>query len=458
MSLSFDCCYAVTGPQGSPGVQGCQGAVGSQGKVGKNMCQGNRGYQGSDGPRGPQGQSIHGGVGSPGSAGTPGNKGRVGDNGTLGQQGVSGHQGDVGERGIMGPVGFPGISGNVGNQGTQGNQGTDGGQGYLGDPIDVPFTFTVEIASTGGIDASTTVSNLETFRIWSAGTSDLNLQPGSALFNINPANLISQPGDPSFTPTDPAGDFMYVNTSSGSLFQWDPSTLNWRQKTVGRSLIGPQGIQGTQGTQGGQGPVGSLGLGLPGPQGNPVIGTQGYQGDGISGITGAIGGAKIGPQGFQGDVVLDLASNLISVPYFIHTIDSGDPSSLIIPLSYIVPGAIVEVSNRSDLNGIFEAELLFPSSTDILSHTNIVPDDRFYWTVISNHSNNHPFRFRMSGEDIFYDINGTIEAPTSQVVPSTIFPPYVFNFLKKDQRMTLNFINYFGNLRGLTWTITHTDF
>lgn len=457
-SLEFDCCYAVPGPQGSPGSQGCIGSRGPQGKVGLNMEKGERGWQGPDGPRGPQGLAIIGGAGAPGAAGSPGIRGEVGCHGNPGTQGVQGHQGDNGERGIMGPIGFPGRSGILGNQGSQGAQGVDGGQGHVGDPIDVPFSFTVEVASTGGVvDSSATISNLETLRIWTAGTSEVSLESGSILFNLNPANLISLPGDPSFTPADTSGDFMYINTSSGSMFQWDPATLGWRQKTVGRSLIGPPGVQGAQGTQGSQGAVGSLGLGLPGPQGIPVIGSQGYQGTPISGLTGAIGDSVLGAQGYQGNVVIDLASNYISVPYFMHTINGGDSSTLVLPTEYLVPGAIVEISNRSDVSGVFEAELILPPSSVILEKTNLVPDDRFYWTVISNHANNHPFRLRMTGESIFYDINGSITAPTSEVAPNTLFPPYVYYYLKADQRMTINFINYFGNLRGMIWTITHTD-
>lgn len=248
--VNRNCCVGVTGFQGPPGSPGQNGSDGSNGN------DGNRGPQGDPGPpgfAGPPGLSIPGVAGPPGQAGPPGTAGPPGQAGIPGCAGAPGAVGAPGVRGFMGPPG---------GQGCPGERGFQGCQGEPGDAS--VFSFTVEAAnsSLGNPNSQVTVTDGDTFRIWSAGGNDVNVKSGSALFNIEPANLTSGFGIPTLSPTDTTRPTVYVDSNGGALYYWDPnigSGGSWNQKTanVGNGIniddsafVGPQGAQGIIGAQG----------------------------------------------------------------------------------------------------------------------------------------------------------------------------------------------------------------
>jgi len=180
---------------------------------------------------------------------------------------------------------------------------------------------------------STSVSSVplelcDKLQFYTEGSTELNVQVGSAQVRIETNNILQGTGDPSgMQPPDPSRPFLFHDTDTNSLYVWDSGAVNWFQSTGGGGggstgpqgptgpaggPMGPQGptgdngADGATGSTGPQGPTGQKGddgtTGSTGPQGPPGssadkgdTGSTGPQGD--VGVTGSTG-----PQGPQGDV------------------------------------------------------------------------------------------------------------------------------------------------------------
>lgn len=207
--IDCDCCIGSTGLVGPPGIRGppgFQGATGAVGEIGSVGPQGDRGSQGAigfgvPGVAGPPG--TPGGFGPPGSIGPPGPAGRDGQPGMEGSEGPPGPPGEIGPPGNEGPVGAPGQSAN--------------------------FNFTVEAANSqyGSATSSASVGDASTFRIWSAGGISTNVEVGSALFNLEPNNILINNCDPAAGPPDVNRAAFFLNSTSNSLYFWKPDTEEW---------------------------------------------------------------------------------------------------------------------------------------------------------------------------------------------------------------------------------------
>lgn len=235
-------CFGFTGRTGPRGVPGLVGAQGPQGK------------KGDVGHRGPPGIGIPGQAGYPGPAGPPGSAGPPGPAGPYGMAGPQGHlgpqgaqgtigcQGSIGAQGAQGAMGYQGSVG-VGMPGPPGVMGSQGAMGAQGPPGEMGcFNFIAEGADSPSGPASSTaiVKEGDVLRIWSAGGFDVDVQSGSALFNIEPANLIVQDGAPVDSPKDPSRSALYLDRmSGGAIYIWNPTDTNWDQITTGGGIAGP---------------------------------------------------------------------------------------------------------------------------------------------------------------------------------------------------------------------------
>lgn len=269
-----------TGPAGPPGRSGRDGAPGSMGIPGQAGMGGPPGPPGTSGPPGPPGPP--GQAGSPGCAGTPGLMGIAGPPGQPGKRGCDGPPGVSGCEGPPGPIGCPGCTG------PQGLRGYTGPQGFQGDRA--LFSFIAEGANTavGPANSAVTVNDGDRLRIWSAGGVDVNLQPGSALFNVEPANMIAAGGAPLTAPKDPTRPVLYIDSLTGDLYVWDPNiggAGSWEFKVDGSGGGGGAGSPGPQGFQGAPGSGG--GGGVPGGSGIANVFTFG---SGLYSIRGVYGG------------------------------------------------------------------------------------------------------------------------------------------------------------------------
>jgi len=257
------CCVGITGTAGPPGLAGDIGPPGAIGELGRS---GPPGPPGSFGPPGTPGIVGPPGFGAPGQSGSPG---QVGGPGPPGQS-LPGPPGPPGDNGLPGPPGPPGCV-----------------------ELDEVFAFNVEGADTP-LGAPTSgpvqVLNGEALRFWSAGGLLMEVRAGSALVEIEPNNMLSAEGVPTIEPKDPTRPAIYVDSTSGFLYFWDPNVGNgqWEFK------VDPSA--GTTGATGPQGPQGQIGVsGSAGPPGPPgVAGPPGNQG--FQGVVG-----PIGPTGPQGD-------------------------------------------------------------------------------------------------------------------------------------------------------------
>lgn len=241
-----DCAFGLTGFQGKDGVsgkdgdrgyQGYQGFQGVLGMIGAAGYQGLGGQDGQNGRCGPMGYpGRDGGVGQGGLAGSiggygpPGPPGIPGQDGAPGQIGPRGYEGAVGQRG---PAGVAGLRGDRGFQGFIGSQGNDGAQGSS-----AGFNLVMESARTQSGIASSVVSltDGDTIRLWSSGGIALSLasgSAGSALYNIEPNNMQSAVNSPSLAPSDPFRPSLYIDTSTSSVWMWDPNSGggSWKQQT-----------------------------------------------------------------------------------------------------------------------------------------------------------------------------------------------------------------------------------
>lgn len=233
-----ECCIGVTGHPGPPGIAGQVGPQGPQGSSGPP------GPPGGAGPAGPQG--------SAGSDGAPG----------IGIPGPSGGPGPAGPPGVSGPPGTsgpPGCSGSAGPPGPQGFQGPQGSSATA--------NFIVEAADSAMGPASSTVvlNNGERFRIWSAGGVNVGVTPGSALFNLEPNNILISNGAPLDSPKDSTRPAIYIDNLTDALYSWNPNSSGWQLQTDGSGMgvAGPQGPAGTNGTNGADGAVGPQGAAGP---------------------------------------------------------------------------------------------------------------------------------------------------------------------------------------------------
>lgn len=257
--VNCDCCLAVTGAKGPPGPPGSQGNLGFQGERGDPGPQGDRG---SVGMPGPPGISM---AGPPGAEGVPGPPGSAGPPGTPGQVGTPGQAGLIGP---PGSEGCPGFQGAIGAQGDVGSMGKTGPQGSPGS--DANFCLNIETATSQG-GAPTNVVKIDSndhIRFWSAGGLDMVVCTGSALVNLEPANMLNGIGVPTTQPADPTRPAIYGDSTNNNLYFWDPAVSSggsWVLKSDGSG--GAQGAQGNDGATGFQGNIG-----MQGPPGEPDTG------------------------------------------------------------------------------------------------------------------------------------------------------------------------------------------
>lgn len=250
-SVDCDCCVGVSGAAGPPGMIGPPGPVGPPGAPGIDGRNGINGADGALGPPGPPGQSA---VGTPGPPGPPGPLGAMGNAGPPGPPGVAGSPGCLGPPGMAGqpgPPGPPGEDGCDGPPGATGPQGIIGPQGFQGNPAE--FSFRVEAATTpaGAATSSVSITDGDAFRIWSAGGLGVNVVAGSALFNIEPNNILSSNGVPNNPPADPTRPVLYIDSMTTELYVWDPNAGggNWVQATTSGGNGGETGSGGVAGPQ-----------------------------------------------------------------------------------------------------------------------------------------------------------------------------------------------------------------
>lgn len=436
--------YIPGGSQGPLGIQGKSGQMGIQGHPGINGyqgCRGETGFIGSRGPDGYMGANIRGvtGVqGAQGAQGSPGLIGRMGDSGFLGYQGPPGSQGGKGPQGIAGQDGIPssdGFIGSVGDRGIQGYTGPEGGS--------LNAYFFAESASTlgGPPESRIQVNDGDELRIFSDGGIDISLVAGSALYTLEPANIVSVDGPPSNPPDDRSRPMLWMDSLNGSLYLWDPNLGGgtWEQKTNagGAGSQGDQGERGTQGSQGDRGAQGVAVSGASGPPGEDLLGLQGNPGSNVLGTQGIAGFDNIGLTGPPGRTIL---SDLFSTPHIVHTIDGGDPGSFSIPINYLTPGAIVEVYNLAASGSM----LSLPTSAQIISFNSLSPGYGFFWHIFAGTTTNN-FQCEISGETIFYSPKHSIMSPIADY-----FPPYE---ITSETWVTILFMNYGGALRGLIWDV-----
>lgn len=436
--------YIPGGVQGPLGVQGKAGVGGSQGYPGINGFQGSQGDTGWIGRRGPDGyiaanrRGETGVQGAQGAQGPPGLIGRIGDSGFVGYQGPQGSQGGRGPQGVAGPDGVAspdGYVGSIGDRGLQGGTGANGGS--------LNAFFYAETASTLGGPPETRlqVGNGDELRIFSDGGIDISLVAGSALYTLEPANIVSVSGIPTNPPADRSRPILWMNTLDGALYLWDPNLSGgkWEQKTSGGGA-GAQGDQGNRGVQGAQGARGSQGIAISGdtgPSGEDLRGVQGNPGSNVLGTQGEPGEDLIGKTGAPGRTVM---SDLFSTPHIVHTIDSGDPGSFSLPVNYMTPGAVIEVYNLAPPGSM----LVLPTSAQIISFNSLLPGYGFFWHIFAGTVTN-TFRCKITGETIFYSPKHSVASPVADY-----FPPYQ---ITSETWVTILFMNYGGVLRGLVWDV-----
>lgn len=233
--VGFTGATGAQGPQGMTGPTGETGLVGATGDVGPQGAEGVQGEQGLTGPTGPQGfQGPQGVTGPQGGTGDMGPQGDIGLQGETGADGLVGETGAQGSQGVTGAQGETGADGQIGATGIQGIQGPTGPIGETGGLGPCSPLFFVEAATgaTGTITSGpVTMECGDTMRIFSEGNLEINATQGSAIVQIEPANIISEPGDPNSTraggPPDPTRSGSYLDISTGQGYIWDPVGMSW---------------------------------------------------------------------------------------------------------------------------------------------------------------------------------------------------------------------------------------
>jgi hypothetical protein len=118
-----------------------------------------------------------------------------------------------------------------------GLRGLQGNTGPPGDPATYSFTVAAANSAAGPINSSVTINDGDSLRIWSAGGLDVDVVSGSALFNIEPNNMLYGNGSPVNNPADTTRPAIYLDSITGSLWAWDPVILggSWGQKSIGET-------------------------------------------------------------------------------------------------------------------------------------------------------------------------------------------------------------------------------
>lgn len=150
----------------------------------------------------------------------------VGPTGVQGQQGetIQGEQGPQGDpnttQGITGPTGYPGYTGPLFNVVTSDSQ--------TGPILTGPFP----------------VNKEDTLRLWSAGGIETQAIQGSALVQLEPANILMTPTQPTNPPKDPTRPSVYIHQTSGAIYVWDPNSTTSTTHLI--NATGPTGGAWTQ--------------------------------------------------------------------------------------------------------------------------------------------------------------------------------------------------------------------
>uniref|UniRef100_A0A6C0JR55 Uncharacterized protein n=1 Tax=viral metagenome TaxID=1070528 RepID=A0A6C0JR55_9ZZZZ len=235
-----------------------------------------------------------------------------------------------------------------------------------GDGCSAPLTVESWIGIPGATGSTGTAVALElcdSLIFWSEGSSYLNVTAGSALVQIEPANILCGVTAPSLIPLAPDRNFLFVNTTTGYVYAWNGALgiSSWQQVSGG--LTGPQGITGSVGPQGATG-AGIQGVtGTTGPQG--ATGSVGPQGaTGPVGVPTRISAGTLGltPNTLTGgDVTLGVGTTASNVAL---TLVSRDASSNVntnnIALgitSIATAGGITTLASGSGANQIFTGSL-----------------------------------------------------------------------------------------------------
>ena len=87
--------------------------------------------------------------------------------------------------------------------------------------------------TTGSMFVSSAQLELcDSLQFYTEGTTELNVQEGSAQVGIEAANILSGSGEPMFTPLAPNRNFIYHDTMNNVLYSWSGS---WNQVSLGGS-------------------------------------------------------------------------------------------------------------------------------------------------------------------------------------------------------------------------------
>lgn len=131
----------------------------------------------------------------------------------------------IGFPGATGPQGFQGPQGETGFQGPQGS-GITGPQGPQGQGVTGTLFFVETSDSQTGpiIDGPFPIAKNDTLRFWSAGGIEANGEPGSALVQLEPNNILTENGPPTDPPKDPTRPVVYIDSETGDVYTWNPDS------------------------------------------------------------------------------------------------------------------------------------------------------------------------------------------------------------------------------------------
>ena len=101
----------------------------------------------------------------------------------------------------------------------------------LTDPFDCCQVFETANTPTGPANQELICCCGDHFRYWSKGGIDLDLQEGSALLEIEPANMLFGTGAPFTTmasgPMDPSRPVSFIDSETNTVYHWDPINQEW---------------------------------------------------------------------------------------------------------------------------------------------------------------------------------------------------------------------------------------
>jgi len=121
------------------------------------------------------------------------------------------------------------------NSFSSGTLGTSLGQCDGGIPGISVETYTGGAPGTTGsmFVSSAQLELCDSLQFWTDGTTELNVQEGSAQVGIEAANIISGSGEPLIVPAAPNRNFIYNDVENGVLYAWAGPTGGWIQVSVG---------------------------------------------------------------------------------------------------------------------------------------------------------------------------------------------------------------------------------